>query len=180
MFWSRIGATLLLLTSATLWCSWPGSVPAQTLPSVAVAVTHDGAIFEVIEGGPTSCSDMQSGPGRLVLTVVNDVSFVVSLTGDINQPLEVHLAWGGTAVPGVDYTTAPASVTFTPGTSQITVSSGITPSSGLKTIELTVVPNSGYNVAPDGTAVALINVAVVDPIFCPPPPPPEPNPQFTG
>ena len=167
---------MIALVLAMVAFSWRGDAPAQTLPTVAV-VANNGSIVYTFEGGPR-CDGGPSTPLVLVPARIDDVSFVASSTGEITQPLEVHLSWGGSAVPGIDYNTPPTSITFTPGTAEITVSAGITATAGDKTIELTVVEGQGYAVGSEPqSAIVATAVPVLSACL---PLPPETNPSFTG
>jgi hypothetical protein len=107
--------------------------------------------------------------------------FVVTRTGTAAQPLEVHLSWGGTAVPGVDYNTPPTSVTLAAGSSELVLSAGITSTSANKTLVLTIDGGSGYAVGDPSTATAHVEVAVITPACAvAPATPPETSPTFTG
>ena len=175
---SALFATVFVLVAVAL--SWPIDAPAQTLPTVTV-VAHHGSIVYGVEGG--QCGS-PSTPLVFVPQQIDDASFTLTLTGEITQSLEVHLSWGGSAIPGIDYHTPPTSVTFNPGTSEITVSAGITAAAGNpidtgnKTIELTIVEGDGYTVGSE-PQTALVAIAVPSLAACPPIPP-ETNPSFTG
>jgi hypothetical protein len=169
-----IVATVTLALAGTVWTS---GARAQTLPTVLVGPAADGLILVTFEGGPTTCGDNTGGPGVRTDTIERDVSFELTLSGEITEPLNVNLAWGGSAIAGLDYH-PPTAVTFTPLAAKIIVAAAITPTAGNKTIELTVVAGSGHTVgSPPETA--FVQQVFPDPLFCPPPPPVT-NPPFTG
>ena len=170
----RAGGLVVGLLLGTIGVSWPDGVQAQTLPIVTVTGTSG---FLATAGFNPCLPPPPPGPP----TVGLDVSFIVTLTGTFNLPVEVHLSWGGTAVPGVDYQTPPTSITFTPGTSEITLSAGITATSANKTIVLTIVEGSGYTVGDPATATTTVGVLAIAPaVGCVVPPPVEATPPFTG
>jgi len=110
---------------------------------------------------------------------VSDGDFVMTVTGSVSTPTDVHLAWSGTAVPGSDYATPPNSITLSPGTTDVTVPVHLLGSDApSKTVVLTLETGTGYHVGDPASATMTIVVALPS---CPLPPPPlDTNPTFTG
>ncbi|WP_170863959.1 S8 family serine peptidase, partial [Microcystis aeruginosa] len=95
-----------------------------TLPVITVAATDADA------GEPT-----------------NNGQYTLTRTGDTTSDLTVNIAMSGTATNGTDYTTIPATVTFTSGFSTATVDLNViddTLPEGTETATLTVLAGSGY------------------------------------
>ena len=87
------------------------------------------------------------------------MQFTVSRSGPDDQALTVDYSVGGTAVPGVDYTQLPGSVTIPAGQDQATIN--VTPIDDLepdvdKTVVLTLQSSSAATVDPDAQHAAAV------------------------
>jgi hypothetical protein len=165
----RRGLAGLLAVCLSALVMWPANAPAQTLPSIEVAV---GIPAEGGSGNP-SC-DIAGG--------VSDGTFVVTVTGDLGAPTDVHLSWSGTAVPGTDYATPPNSITVPTGTGEVTVPVHLLRIDAIsKTIVLTLEAGTGYQVGEPASATMTVLHRPEPSVLCLPPPQPIPtDPDFTG
>lgn len=125
--WYKIGSP----SSATV------TIVDSDLPSVTIAAT----VSSVLEKGSTAAE------------------FVVTRTGLLTSALVVNYATGGTATSGVDYTAPSGSVTIPAGSTSATIS--VMPLwdqlyDGDKTLVLTVIGNSLYDVGSPASASATI------------------------
>ena len=162
-------AVVVAFLLGTVTVMWPGNAPAQTQPTITVAVGGGAG------GGGVNCD------GSPILV---DGSFVLTVTGDVGAPTEVQLLWGGTAVPGTDYATPPTSITVTPGSDHVTVPVKLLRPPNVsnpdpETVVVTVLPGSGYSVGDPASATMTIGV-IVDGCVVPGPRPVDTNPEFTG
>jgi hypothetical protein len=165
----RVALALALLFGAAA-ITGPGNAAAQTQPSVTVAV-----------GFPANVLFDPCGVVPVELPRVGDGSFVLTVTGDVGTATEVHLSWGGTAVPGTDYTTPPSSIAIAPGVHEVTVAVHLLSTDALgKTVVLTILAGTGYTVG--NPASATMTIVLFGPaVACfPSPPPVVTNPPFTG
>ncbi|MDW8373655.1 MAG: Calx-beta domain-containing protein [Planctomycetota bacterium] len=83
--------------------------------------------------------------------------------GLLQRPLTVHLAYGGSAIPGRDYETLPSSITFQPG--QRTFDLLVKPLldsevEGNETVEVSLIPQPHYWIM--GTPTATVTIRVTD------------------
>ncbi|MFM6348071.1 MAG: Calx-beta domain-containing protein, partial [Dolichospermum sp.] len=110
---------------------------------------------------------LNTGTATPVVTVVatdadageptNNGQYTLTRTGDFSSDLTVNIAMSGTGTNGTDYTTIPATVTFTSGSPTATVDLNViddTLQEGTETATLTVLAGSGYTPGSLGTSTA--------------------------
>jgi hypothetical protein len=118
--------------------------------------------------------------------VLQNATWVLSLSAPTSGVVKVYLLYGGSAVPGVDYTEPtnyyPYVVSIPPGVTNLVVPIPLTPTSGGKTIWVTAYYTVGANFvqpfAYNSGVVRVDNSCLQTP--APLPTPLELNPRFTG
>ena len=165
---------LCVLATVLSVVAWQSSAPAQTLPEATVAVGAQGTVATIVS---QSCLRDKFPP-----RVIEDTSFVVTLSQASSETTSVNLTWGGTAVTDGDYANHPASIAIPADSTSITIPADIALSSAGKTIVLTITDGDGYSIGSPAETTATIAIAPMVELLCvsSPPPPVVTYPDFTG
>ena len=137
-------------SAATLWKCSPISAYLETasvpLPVMTIGVLAPGS-SEV--GVPPAAPE--DGAGNL--------RFLFTRSGDTTSAITVNYAVGGTATNGVDYTSIPTSIAFSPGVAQVEVVVDPTADTTVEpdeTVTLTLAAGAGYAIGINASATATI------------------------
>ncbi|REJ52268.1 MAG: subtilase [Microcystis aeruginosa DA14] len=144
--------------AALLWSqnpTWTAQQVKNTLMNTGDPIA--ALAGKTVSGKRLNVFNALGGTATPVVTVVandanagepaNNGQYTLTRTGDTTSDLTVNIAMSGTATNGKDYTTIPATVTFTSGFSTATVDLNViddTLQEGTETATLTVLAGSGY------------------------------------